>query len=85
MTAPKRDFAYITMSLEADPRPYSFSPQGCTGGSDEVKPQELIFSEWREVACHKLLAELSSALPWARAGLPLVLLFSVWEDHLPVS
>lgn len=38
LTVPKRAFVYITMSLAADPRPYSSGPQGCTGGSDKVKP-----------------------------------------------
>lgn len=45
LNVPKRDFVYITMSLAVDPRPYSSGPLGCTGGSDKVKPPDLLFSK----------------------------------------
>lgn len=46
-----RGTSYIFHLPAADPHLYSSGPQGCTGGSDKVKPGALIFSS-EEIHTH---------------------------------
>lgn len=82
---PREIFVYITMSPAGDPRPYSSGPQGWTGDSDKVNPWDLIVSKWRDVACHKLLSRLISALPqtYAVALFSTIILLYTVRDNYP--